>query len=411
MTHILQNAKRLATSIGNGIRTKVNLVTSPVDGYASALVEARRLSLIICVILALSTYLFLEEQNRRLRVLDLIFFDHVFETIEKFDSISKVFQNKTITSPDYGSLSKSHVLPAIKVTASETMEPIAGVSTSIANCEVKFYKLKLTAKQIDALTDRVNIALAPHGDRHVLIEFPFLCNIFGKGETLYALVGRYKFSDKIEVGTIYDSGESFRRYASLSDIKSRILRMAQNETGKYYKDNEIKNAISKLLEVTENVPSIFGVSLPARVAGILLPIALALVSFAFYHRARRIIDNMETVWILVHAKGLLEVTMSIGWKVAIILSPIAVYLTASLYLSPSAELQGSIDVLAKQTTSTNSVSLVSVDVWLSGLRNTYVFLLCLLSLALNALALTSIYRIISSSDPNSSRGMSKVLSK
>ena len=395
MAPLARYANRLWPAVRCRIQMMICSIASPLDGYTSALIDARRLSLAIFVIFAFSTYLFLEEQSRRVRVLDMIFFDHVLETIQKFGSVTALPKDAKVTSPDFVSLANSAVLPAIEVTASKSMRSMEGISTSITNCDVNFYKLRLKEKPTNALTDLLDIPLVPVGDRHVLIEFPFLCNIFDKKETIYALVGQFRLvlPEETELGTVYDNGEGFRRYESLSSIKSRILRIAQNETGKYYNDGQVKVAISKLLEVTENVPSVFGVSLPARLTGIILPVALALVSFTFYHRARRIIDNMDSVWIIMHAKGILEIIVASGWKMVIVSSPVVVYLTASLYLSPSAELQGSIDVRAKQSFSTNSVGIDSADLWLGGLQNSYVLFLCLLSLILNVIALTAISRV------------------
>ena len=294
------------------------------------------------------------------------------------------------------SLTPSVLLPAIEVKASERMDQISGVSTFIANCEVNYYKLTLNnEKPLGAATDRNEIPLLPLGEKHILIEFPFVCNVFGKDETIYAMIGQYKnrISEKTTAAAIYDDGEGGKRYMSLSEIKAKVLRLAQNETGQYFRDDQIDEAMLKLLRVTENVPHILGISLPAKATGISLPAALVLLAFAFYHRTRRIVDNNETVWVMMHANGALENGVSILWKAVLLLAPAVVYLTASLYLSPSPELRGAVEMIGEQRASTTATSITSKEVWLSGIENSHVILLCSLSLALCLFGLISIRKV------------------
>ncbi len=64
--------------------------------------------------------------------MDMVFFEHVLVTMEKYNSVSAELKNNGIKPPNFISLSDSAVVSAIDVIASEDMQPIAGMSTSRA---------------------------------------------------------------------------------------------------------------------------------------------------------------------------------------------------------------------------------------------------------------------------------------
>ena len=256
---------------------------------------------------------------------------------------------------------------------------------------------------IDGLTDRIHLPLEPTDRSYLLIEFPINCNIFNSHEIIYALIGQFNFAlrEKKEIGVLYDKQINlldgrFPLYRSYSDARNQLLRIVQNETGIYYSPEKYKTAISALLAVTQKIPVVFGISLSARLTVLALPLVLVFLAFSFYHRVRRIRDKKEMAWPIIHSEGVIENTLSILLRTILVLTSVMLYLTVSLYVSPSAELQGGIDVFEAQVYSTDPVNISSVDTWLAGTKNVYglfALFMCLVSLACISFSLIVIKKI------------------
>ena len=311
-------------------------VTTPLQRSEFALSEARRFAFLICVILAIASYLFFEENTRRLRVLDIVLYDHVLASIDAF--------NRSPISSDYVTSihlvdSYSDIVESIDMKGAITIAPIRSVSSFSVSCHVYVYRLSLKESPI-AIEGLGPLRLAPTGNSHTLLSFPADCNIFNRNAPIYALVGDFYipgYAEDPTMGAIYEDGTGDIHFAAHTALLDYVLRSTQRVTGKYYRKEEYRDAISRLLEISENAPVVLGMSFPAQLTALLLPLSLTLVSFAFYHRVRRIGNKGEAAWVMLHRVGTLEKLVSGLWMVALIMSSVAVYVTANTYLQAGVE--------------------------------------------------------------------------
>ena len=373
------------------IATFATGLTSPASSYASSITDARRFSVLIALLCVISGYLFIVEIERRTRLTEIILYDEILSAIENFSQYSS--ENAT-TNVDQASLATSQVLNQLNLLDVRTSEPeITTISGSVRSCDINYYRVNPEPKNqyLIGLTDRQSVPITLVED-HLLIEFTLSCNIFHQEDAFYALIGKFRLAlapqgTESTFGALYDrrsdeesigAGSPF--YATESDVRNRLLRLATNVTGKYYAPINYELAIIDLLSEVQGSPTILGIVLPAKWTVIFLPIALAILSFSLYHRIRRIEDTNESIWIVIHVEGTLERIVAVFWKILLLVSSLMVYLTASLYNHPSAELRGESDYFMEQSFSTEAVGMFSRDLWLGGTNSIYVVAMCLISL-------------------------------
>ena len=392
-----QTARRLARRL-----------VAPVPDYESSTEDARRFALLICIVFAVAGYLFVEESNRRDRLANIVFYDHILHAMEHFDSAMS--SNGDVYRPRL-SQTPSPILEHLDSTVHEVpSDTISTVTGSVTQCEVEYYRVSATGGVV-AGSDRAQTAWAFAGE-YLLVFFPFQCNALNQPEPTYALIGDFSLAvdnteyrpDNADRLVIHDwygeypagpapAGSSpLLFYHNFSSARSRLLRIAQNTAGRYYAPEHYRDAIVDLSTAIQEAPTVLGVSLPPMMTVLALPLVLFMLSFSFYHRVRRIRNNGRAAWVLVTHTGFIETTASVLWKATLVLAVIMVYLTASLYIGARPELEGDIPYIWDQNASTESVNILNASLWVAGVRNLYIVSMCALSLAVIILGLVVMKR-------------------
>ena len=377
------------------IQGVINRLAAPLQSCEHALVEARRISLSVCVLAAFSVSLLYEEADRRSRLDDVRFYDEALSLMG--DRSVSVLQECNINQ---AGIAESKVLDAIteQLTAVNCAIPQTSTITgSVSSCEAKLYKVEVEDAVVGALTDRQTIPLSLVQGLYTLIEFRSGCFV-GQGPR-YALVGKFRHrNDRSEIGVMYDGVgqptflehvmEPF--YSSEAQFRDKLLRTARDVTGKYYKPGDHTAATLDLVLDTQDAPSFFGISFPKSLMVFGLPVILLALAFSFCHRARRV-DLADAAWIVTHARGPVEVCGSFLWQLTMVSAPVSVFLAVIFDRSPSSELQGNVDVLMDQRYSEQQLSPL-LDMWLLGAKNVYVTSMCLMSLTLILMGLYALLR-------------------
>ena len=112
------------------------------------------------------------------------------------------------------------------------------------------------------------------------------------------------------------------RTLELEDIRADLLQITRVETGKVYPVDKLEEAFSNLYEQKLKNPSILGFTMNSTTAALFLPLALFFITFSFWHRLRRIPDNLSKVsvppWIMLNPKGPFEFIAAIAWAILLI---------------------------------------------------------------------------------------------
>ena len=393
----------------------------PVQGYESSGEDARRFALGICVVLAIAGYLFAEESSRRNRLADVVFYDHILHAMDHVGHESLPDGLKTDISR-FG-IVVSPILKKVTEIYEIENDTISTVTGGVVRCEVELYRVAAHGGVV-AGSDRDNSswALAGEHEDYLLLSFPSLCNVFGQNQELFALVGSFSLAtagpkytpDSAETAVVYDwhgdlparprapddAPMLFRR--SVADARSQLLRIAQNVTGRYYVPTDYKNAIAVLSTSIQEAPTLMGISLPPAMTVLALPVVVCVLSFALYHRVRRLNNDKKVAWVMVTHRGLVETVMSGIWKAALLVTPVVVYVTSGLYVGAQPELRGDVQYIFDQSYSTERVRLLSRDLWFGGVRSPYIVSTCGLALALVVLSLIVLNR--HTVDGNDGRG-------
>ena len=393
-------------------QTGVQDLTSPLGRYESAASDGRRICFFIGVIFAVAFYLFVEEVNRRSRLANLVFYDEVLHAMDHMTKNNSLSIDEYDTNINQASLAEDSLLlkrlldkeepNRVKIMQVDKGKPLdtdtSAVTSAVRSCEPAYYVLKVKESLIlGAGTDRESSMWTLSGTQW-LLEFGISCNILSQGRVIYALVGRSakqntEQTDNLPFGVFYDWHDATGPklfYRTRSAFRNEMLRRARNITGRYYEPKDYRKAIIELLTMTTGVPRVIGMALPVKSLVLVLPVALFLLTFAFYHRARRIQNHRNTAWVIVSPQRIIETVATVVWKGIILAANFMVYLTASLYVSASAELQGDTIYLDQQQYSTELVSLFNLDLWVPGIWSFYLIPTCLFSLLLTGLGLVAL---------------------
>ena len=405
-------------------------LTEPVQSYESSGEDARRFALGICVVLAVAGYLFVEERSRRDRLADVVFYDHVLHAIDYVRTTPSLPEGPQTYIERFG-VETSPILERVTAIHELARDTVSTVTGGVTRCEVEFYRASAHGGVV-AGSDRDSTAWAFSGDHqdYLLLSFPSLCNVFTQDEPLFALIGKFSLAidskeyipDKAEVAVIYewhgDPPNGPRRtgspptlfHRSMADARNQLLRIAQNATGRYYIPDRYREAIAALSTSIQDAPTVMGVSLPPLITVLALPLVLCVLSFALYHRVRRLNNDKRAAWVLVTHAGLVETTVARIWTFVLVVAPVVVYLTSSLYLGAQPELRGDVQYIFDQNYSTERVTLLSVDLWAAGLRSPYVLSMCALSGILIVLSLVVLSKHASTCNSSSVAGWNFLLS-
>ena len=210
------------------------------------------------------------------------------------------------------------------------VEDDSGTPPPVAEGVSEYYRTRAT--------EFSNTLSSPVSNRNqlLLLKFEPTCIETGETNDRYVLIGNFVRvpSGSVEAGMLSNEHDSDIIFFSKTDVKDELLRTAQQELGKYYIREKYRDAITDLLGIAKQVPIVYGMKLPSKLIALLLPSGLLVLSFLFYHRARRIGSGMDEPWTIIHVEGVSEKFASLLWRVSLVFASPTVYLTSSLYLVP-----------------------------------------------------------------------------
>ena len=268
-------------------------LTDPVQSYESSGEDARRFALGICVVLAVAGYLFVEERNRRNRLADVVFYDHVLHAMDYVSATPSLPEGSQTYWGGFG-VETSPILDRVTAIHELGRDTVSTVTGGVTRCEVEYYRASADGGVV-AGSDRDSTAWAFSGNHqdYLLLSFPSFCNVFNQDEPLFALIGKFSLAidsteympDKAEVAVIYewygDLPNGPRRTASppmlfrrsMVEARNQLLRIAQNATGRYYIPDRYREAIAVLSTSIQDAPTVMGISLPPLITVLALPLA------------------------------------------------------------------------------------------------------------------------------------------